>query len=281
VTATPLRPPFHYYGGKSNLAERIVRLMPGHDHYLEPFAGSLSVLLAKPRSTAETVNDLDRSLMTFWRVLRDRPDDLLRACDLTPHGRAELEEAYEPAADDLEQARRVWVRLSQGRGGVLGRRTGWRFMPNTRGYGMSAPDLMDSYVDRILPAAERLRGVSLECRPALELIDRYGRNDDVLIYADPPYPQTTRDSDGNEYGQEMRTDDDHRALAEMLRAARAAVVLSGYPSDLYDLELFPDWHRIELDTQTSQGGAGNARVEVLWSNRPLGHLPTLFDMEGA
>jgi hypothetical protein len=52
------------------------RLLPEHTHYVEPFAGSLAVLLAKPRSKMETVNDLDQDLMTFWRVLRDRPDEL-------------------------------------------------------------------------------------------------------------------------------------------------------------------------------------------------------------
>src|SRR6266508_3832721 len=68
-------PPFAYYGGKTSLAERIADLLPAHRHYVEPFAGSLAVLLAKPPAPFETVNDLDQHLMTFWRVLRDRGDD--------------------------------------------------------------------------------------------------------------------------------------------------------------------------------------------------------------
>lgn len=71
-----LAPPFTYFGGKQMLAGRIAALLPDHRHYVEPFAGSLAVLLAKPPSTLETVNDLDRDLMLFWRVLRDRPDVL-------------------------------------------------------------------------------------------------------------------------------------------------------------------------------------------------------------
>ncbi len=67
-----MKPPVAYYGGKTTIAARIVRLMPGHGHYVEPFGGSLAVLLAKPPSRMETVNDIDRDLMTFWRVLRDR-----------------------------------------------------------------------------------------------------------------------------------------------------------------------------------------------------------------
>ena len=70
------RPPFAYFGGKTRLAPLIAAAMPSHEHYVEPFGGSLAVLLAKPRSRMETVNDLDGDLMTFWRVLRDQPDEL-------------------------------------------------------------------------------------------------------------------------------------------------------------------------------------------------------------
>lgn len=90
-----MMPPFAYYGGKTQLAERIVATLPPHKHYVEPFAGSLAVLLAKPPTTMETVNDLDGDLMTFWRVLRDRPADLIRACALTPHSRGENVDAFD------------------------------------------------------------------------------------------------------------------------------------------------------------------------------------------
>ncbi len=76
-------PPMAYFGGKTRLAARIVELLPPHEHYVEPFAGSLAVLLAKPLSRMETVNDLDGDIMTFWRVLRDRPEELILIADKT------------------------------------------------------------------------------------------------------------------------------------------------------------------------------------------------------
>lgn len=266
-------PPFSYFGGKTRLAASIVGHFPPHEHYVEPYGGSLSVLLAKPRSRMETVNDLDRSLMTFWRVLRDRPQDLAWACALTPHSRAELAESRTSLTglNELEIARRIWVALSQSRTGTL-RHTGWRHFVDPAGSNIGMPGYLAGYVDRIPPAAERLRGVSLECQPALELIARYGRSDDVLLYVDPPYLGTTRCSGA--YRHDMPAEEDHRELATALQTCRAAVVLSGYDSPLY-AELYAGWHVTRINTRTGQGGNHQERTEVLWSNRTP--TPTLFD----
>jgi site-specific DNA-adenine methylase len=58
------QPPMTYFGAKTKLARRIAALLPRHDHYVEPFGGSLAVLLAKAPSRIETVSDLDGDLMT-------------------------------------------------------------------------------------------------------------------------------------------------------------------------------------------------------------------------
>lgn len=277
-----MRPPFPYFGGKMSVAERVVSLLPPHRHYVEPYCGSLAVLLAKRPTPIETVNDLDGRLMTFWTVLRERGADLLRACQLTPHARAEYDRCKaEPVAegDDLETARRVWVVLSQGIGRALaGRKTGWRHYINPSGTTYGMPAYLDAYAGRIAAAAERLHSVSLECRPALDVVDRYGSEPEVLLYVDPPYLGSARSSDNNEYGHEMRGEADHAELAEALRAARAAVVISGYPSPLYEA-LYSGWHRAQLSAYSGNAAAGEQlRTEVLWSNRPLGVEAALFEM---
>ena len=276
MTAATVAPPIPYFGSKQRLAGRLVELFPPHEHYVEPFGGSLSVLLAKAPSRMETVNDLDRHVMTFWRVLRDRPDDLARVCALTPHSRAEYAASRDfDVDDDLEHARRVWVQLAQGRAGHL-MRTGWRQYVDPAGSSIGMPGYLAAYVDRIAPAAARLAHVSLECMPALDIIDRYGTAADVLLYLDPPYLGNTRGTT-SAYRHEMRHEAEHVELAEHLHAARAASVLSGYPSPLYD-HLYADWHRTDLASWTGQGNKGpfdGARTEVLWSNVPLDTHPTL------
>lgn len=262
-----MKPPITYFGGKTRLAPWIVQHLPAHQHYVEPYAGSLAVLLAKQPSRMETVNDLDGDLVTFWRVLREQPVELARACWLTPHSRAEHAEAnvrVQPAdLSDLERARRVWVQLTQGRGGVR-TNTGWRHYVDPAGSATSMPGYLSGYVSRMRPAVERLRQVSLECRPALELIERYGKSENVLLYVDPPYLGSTRLSGG--YACEMKSEVDHRELAEALQRCRAAVVLSGYASRLY-ADLYDGWRVTRRETATGQGGKWSDRTEVLWSNR--------------
>lgn len=272
-----MRPPFPYAGAKGTIADRIVALLPDHVHYVEPYAGSLAVLLAKPRVRMETVNDLDERLMSFWRVLRERPDELIRACALTPHSRAEYTRCRQDPtpADEVEAARRVWVLLTQGRGGTLGSLTGWRHFVAPRGSSIGMPGYLDGYVDRMAPIVERLHAASLECLPALDLIAKYGVDPEVLLFVDPPYLGSTR---AVLYRHEMKSDEEHRELADALRACRATVVLSGYPSRLYDEDLYAGWFRVELPTMTGNGRDGaKGRTEVLWSNRPLGLQPSLLD----
>lgn len=270
--------PLPYFGGKTTLAPRIADLLPEHSHYVEPFAGSLAVLFAKTPSPHETVNDLDHALVTFWRVLRSRPEELTRTCALTPHSRSEYEASLDlDAIDELELARQVFIKLTQGRSGRL-IRTGWRHYVDPAGSSASMPRYLTGYVDRMSAAADRLQRVTLECKPALDIIAKYGREPDVLLYVDPPYVGSTRAPD-NAYRHEMRNDDEHRQLADALHAARAAVVISGYPSELYDRELYAGWDRHQMAATTGQGGTWANRTEVVWSNRTLG-AQGRFDIGG-
>jgi DNA adenine methylase len=269
-----LTPPLPYFGGKQRIAPQIAAVLPAHGHYVEPYCGGLSVLMAKRPSTIETVNDIDGDLMTFWRVLRDQPIELMQLCALTPQSRAEHQASFrrDDGPGDLELARRVWVSLTQGRTGTL-LKTGWRHHVDPNGTTMGMPAYARGYLARMAPAAERLAMVSLECKPALDMIDKYGSCPDVLLYVDPPYLGSTRNGRG--YKHEMPNETEHRELAEALTTARAAVVLSGYASTLYD-ELFTDWNRIEIDASTGQGSVWKERTEVLWSNRDI-DTPALFE----
>lgn len=283
------RPPFPYYGAKARIAPWIVGLMPReHRVYVEPFAGSAAVLFARQRPAPhEVLNDLDGNVTTFFRVLRDREEALIRALTLTPYSRQE----YRAAAlvgedlDDVERARRFFVRTTQSfnaAGAANGKRASWS---NGMRRGSSQALTVADLVDRLYAAAERLRRVVIENRPAVDVIRAYDTADAVL-YCDPPYLDSTRSgltrSCGGDYAHDTNTEADHRALAEVLTSAKATVLLSGYDSPLYQ-DLYRGWWRatitVQRPTSNRRGHTGPSAIEVIWSNRPLAHQPDLFTLE--
>jgi DNA adenine methylase len=255
---------FPYFGGKTTLAAQIIALMPPHRVYVEPYAGSAAVMLAKAPAV-DVMNDANGNVVAFFRVLRDRPDELEAACRLTPYSRDEYIAADLAATDidDLERARRFWVRSSQSFGGVIEARVTWSASPE-----VDRPGQVRRKLDRFAAAARRLLDVTIDNRDAIDTIRRYGTAD-AVIYADPPYPDETRAGPGG-YATDEPGAAHHVALAEALAATPAAVIVSGYASPLY-AELYAGWHPVTIDTIVRAGAlpgeALAARAEVLWLNR--------------
>lgn len=278
--------PFAYYGGKAGLAPLIVGLLPPHRTYIEPYLGSGAVLFAKRPVVHEIVNDLDGAVVAFFRCLRDRLPELERACALTPHARDELRLAdlAEPGLDDLELARRFWVRVGQSFGKTAVDRRGWSV---TTSRSQSVPAMILSRINRFGPAAARLANVSVECCDGADLVVRLA-TPDTVVYCDPPYVTATRRgadrSRQHDYRHEMG-DDAHRRLAGALQATSAVVVLSGYPGGLYD-ELYAGWWTLDVPVLIKASNARVAerasRIERIWSNRDLGagRLPLLYETPG-
>jgi DNA adenine methylase len=270
-----MKPPIAYYGSKGRLAPWIASLLPPHRVYLEPFAGSAAVLFAKIPATHEILNDVDGDLVRFFRVLRDRPDDLELACRLSPYARDEWHDAGvdDEGLDDLELARRWWVRSTQAFGQVAKVGTGWSTSIQR---GSNNARSVWNRIGRFAAAAERLGTVVIENRDAVELIGHYAAPD-AVVYADPPYLGSTRTSiaggrrPGGDYAHEFYAEADHRALAEALTEFPGTVLLSGYHSELYD-DLY-GWTRLErrvLRRSTNGRSGCNTHVtEVVWCNRAL------------
>lgn len=271
-----MRPPFAYFGGKVGLASKIVGLLPAHRVYIEPFFGSGAVFFAKRPAVHEIINDLDGAVVTFFRCLRDRTDELERACALSPYAREEYEAADLDATDDeLEVARRFWVRVNQSFAKTAGNQTGWSV---TTARTQATAASVWSRLGRFSECAQRLMDVSIECCDAADLVERMA-TPDTVIYGDPPYLAATRVSRQDrqrpeDYRVDMGSDAAHTRLAEVLHATPAVVVLSGYPGDLYD-ELYGDWWCVDVNVTAHSSNAAtverSSRVERLWSNRDLSH----------
>lgn len=263
---TPHRPIVRYHGGKWKLAPWIIGHLPPHRTYVEPFGGGASVLLRKPRSYAEIYNDLDGEIVNVFRVMRDHGPAIREAIRLTPFSRAEFTTAYQPANDPIEQARRTILRSFQGFGSAAacGELSGFR--ANSNRSGTTPAHDWANYADATEALIERLRGVVIEQRDAMAVM-LHQDTSETLHYVDPPYVHSTRSVKVNHdlarksYKHEL-TDEMHEALATALRGLSGMVVLSGYPSALYET-LYRGWHRID---RIAHADGARARVECLWLN---------------
>ena len=82
MTTSNLRAPFPWFGGKSRAASIIWERFGDVANYVEPFAGSMAVLLARPSPPrTETINDLDCHVANFWRAVQADPDAVAKWCD--------------------------------------------------------------------------------------------------------------------------------------------------------------------------------------------------------
>lgn len=248
----------NYPGAKWGMAREIVALMPPHRSYLEPFFGSGAVLFNKPPSAIETVNDIDGDIVNFFRVLREYPTELAADIAMTPYSREVFNDAHENRGDsEYQRAYRFAIRSKMGHGFKTYQKTGFKIdvYARERSYCVSCWNRLPG---DLLEAAMRLKGVQIENQPALDLIRKFN-HDNVLIYADPPYLHNTRG--GKQYRHEM-TEQDHVILLDTLKQHKGSVILSGYPSDMYDREL-TGWNRI---TRKSYNQNAAQRTEVLWCN---------------
>lgn len=264
--SAPERPVLRWHGGKWLLAPWIISHLPPHKVYVEPFGGAASVLLRKPRSYAEIYNDLDDEVVNLFRVLQGHGERLLEVLRLTPFARVEFQAAYEPTDDPVEKARRLVVRSFMGFGsdGHNGARpTGFR--ANSNRSGTTPAHDWANYPDALPAIIERWRGVIIEHRPALDVMAQHD-SPLTLHYVDPPYMWGTRSPARNSvrrnYAHELN-DDDHIALLAFIQKLEGSVVLSGYPTELYD-DTLKGWHRVEREALAD---GARERTEVLWINQ--------------
>jgi DNA adenine methylase len=259
-----IRPPVKWHGGKRYLAKHIIRHFPAHRVYLEPFGGGASVLLNKTAAEVEVYNDIDLRITRLFRVLREQGDRFLEKVRLIPYSQVEFEDAatYSPGATELDMAICDFVRWRQSFGG---KGESWSYTTGRARGGMAGDvNAWWTAIEGLPLVIDRIRRVQILCQSAFDAIPRFDHVDG-LIYCDPPYVHSTREQNSrNIYHAEM-SDDEHRRLGSLLRQCKAKVVVSGYPSLLYD-ELYKGW-RVETFNiaNHSAGGKKKSReTECIW-----------------
>jgi DNA adenine methylase len=278
--------PIKMFGGKRYVAEHVLRLMPRHVNYIEPFAGGLQVLFRRDpmderywwtdekgrlwRGVNEVVGDVHANLCNFYDVLRDLDvfPEFARRANLTPFDEATWKKAKALVdAGQGDRVTRAWAFFVCCRLSLAGRMQSFTGMTKVRlrgGRGNEVNAFLGA-VEGLPEVHARLRDVQVLHRDAVGVLRDY----DVpgtLAYCDPPYLHDTRTA-RRVYDHEM-TEAQHRHLLDALLGLRhAKVILSGYASPLYDTAL-ASWRREEVSLANHSAGGRSKRqmTEVLWCN---------------
>lgn len=275
-----LTTPLKIHGGKHYLATEIVALFPPRDTYrtyFEPYFGGGSVLLRHdPEGKSEIVNDMNSNLTTFWRVLQDESlfNVFLRRVANTPFSEKEFEAAQADLKAGIpDTLDRAWAFFVVARQSMSGRNDSFAPVSTTRlRRGMCEQvSAWYSAVDGLKDVAGRMRRVLVLDGPAVRKIKKYDKAG-VLMYLDPPY--LVADSDGAKiresadvYDHEMTLEQHVELLEALLELKHARVLLSGYPSKLYDTHL-KRWRKkvFEIDNKASKKSTKDVKQETVWMN---------------
>lgn len=265
--------PLQRYGGKGRNAPRIVPHFARAFAFADACVGAGGVLFALPASVypRRAVNDADGRLIGFFRVLRDRPEELERACALTPYSLAEFTAALARSDDPVEDARRVWVLGRQGFGGKAKTPGDWGRNPKQAAgrHAIWNPSKAVAKLDALHVYARSLLDVAIDCIDGAAFVDKWGQPG-TMVYVDPPYVAATRKG-ARDYLHEL-DDAGHRRFAVACHGAvarGAKVCVSGYASDLY-ADLYAGWRRVDLDVALhgTRHASGQRRTESLWMSYP-------------
>ncbi len=259
-----MKTPITYYGGKQKLVATILPLFPAHTLYTEPFAGGAALFFSKEPSEIEVLNDLNKEIINFYKVMQQDFVSLQKMVHITLHSRSQHKDAsviYNSPHlfTDLQRAWAVWVLASQGFASMIDGSWGYDKTKNT-----TTKKIINKGKQLTEDYAIRLQNVQLECADAVYII---GSRDHAKAfhYCDPPY----YNSDCGHY--KGYTIHDFERLLQTLAGIKGNFLLSSYPSDILDsYKQKYGWYQIQVEQRVSVNkGSGKKKVECMTANYEL------------
>jgi DNA adenine methylase len=262
-----MKTPISYYGGKQKLAATIIQLLPEHKLYCEPFFGGGAVFFQKPKSYVEVINDVNKEMINFYKIVQTDFVSLEKEVQITLHSRDLHRKALTiyknpDMFSELKRAWAVWTLAAHSFSSII---------DGSFGYDIAKPTTSKKIANKregfTLEYAIRLQEVQIECTDAIRII-KSRDNADALFYCDPPY----YNSDCGHY--DGYTIEDFEMLLATLSKIEGKFLLSSYPSEIlkkYKKE--HGWYQVEIEQKVSVANKSNkppkTKIEVLTSNYPI------------
>lgn len=250
-----------YIGGKHRITGEIAKRLrdTGKNCLVEVFGGSAAVML-NSGFEKRVYNDLDGDLVNLFRVMANRElrRELLQQLRCLPISRQIFNEdsalyarggySFAKIKDKVERARATFYRQAVVFGGKM-RNGGFQ----VSAYGRKHVKEIGKYRDnlkRFAEFGEFFRNTVIENLHYRDLIRFYGKNRDVVLFVDPPYPGIKYDYYSIPFGKE-----DHFFLADQLLTTPAPVVCTFYDNETVR-ELYPEkYWKYDIVRTTKNSGS--------------------------
>jgi DNA adenine methylase len=272
-----MKTPITYYGGKQNLVNVILPMIPRHGLYCEPFTGGAAVFFAKPPSRIDILNDLNPEIINFYEVLKTDFDALAAEVAASLYSRKLHHNAFVVYVNPdmfnrVKRAWAVWYLTATSFGSMLG--VGWGsdlFGKRVGAFNHKKAEFNDTL-------SRRLSNTGFENCDACKVIQIYD-TEDSFFYTDPPYVGADQ---GHYAGYAQKHFD---TLLNTLAAIKGKFLLSSYPNET--LSTFVKkygWKQVEVKMNNPMAASGRGhlvvKTEVLTANYHIdkngGCAPSLF-----
>lgn len=280
-----------WFGGKRTMADDIVEQLGTHTQYFEPFAGSLSVLFAKPQSQKETVCDLHGDATNLARVLQtesmaaelyEMAQRTLIAEGILKDAREHLAEPFDPEDSNpmhmIDRAYWFFVASWMGRNGMSGLKTiDYSMAVRYTNDGGSPTVRWFNALDSMPAWHRRLRNVVILNRDSFPIIEKFEDSPKTAIYCDPPYVAETRKS--GKYRHDFGSYDEHVRLSNLLNQFEQARIVVSYYDSPQIRKLYSGWTFLEktmikrLSSVAKSEPVASEAPEVLIINGPAYRQP--------
>jgi len=260
-----MKTPLSYYGGKQQLAAKILGFIPEHRIYCEPFLGGGAVFFAKEPSPVEVINDANGEIINFYEVLQRDFSALEKEIAISLHSRKQHRQAQviynnPEMFDRVKRAWAVWMLSNASYGHILN--GGFGFDRT----GTTSKKLKNKRLNFSVDYAIRLQQAQIECCDALRII-KSRDTAQTFFYLDPPYV-------GYDQGHyDGYTQEDFDALLQLLENLQGKFLLSSFRNkSLAEYAKRNGWDTLEIKmacSMTNKLKTPRGKIEVLTANFPI------------